>query len=565
MEAFARALMGLSHPVQIIGQARTVETHPSWPRPPQLERRWLAVFDDDASGWRTRTLTSTIEGVGLRCAPVNVPTTLPPWKHTEIGPDYARGDWPEYTASLVLRRWPREVAPGWLGNALANDLPVDVSMHIEAQDSAWIARKLKLQQKRHQGSDDAGDMLTTRDSRRVREDLIAHKDRPVKVAVAFTVRAPSREMLMSRVETLRHEIGLTLGDVRPVTWEHDRGLEATSATGVCRLLGAWHTLDCTSVASTWPFQPATINHQDGVDIGVTRKGDMLVRLDPFDAALEGFSGVVVGKKRMGKSYLMKIIARGLAARGVEVTIIEQRNPPEYAVLAHLPNIELINIEQIAADEEDADVQTAKRVAHLRKVTGELWDRARRDPRPRMLIIDEAWMLLRHAHTAAWIETVARTGGHFGLALWILTQQVRELLESGRAALDNAEIRIFLKQHDADLDDICDAVGLKTISGATHPAKLFLRSATRGQVLLGVGDLWVDVDVARVPEHYEISTDPRDVWNQIDNEREESEDGADGVGTTTSEDRAAVGRGPGVWLDRRGGGRSGRAAVAAADQ
>jgi hypothetical protein len=534
MEAFARALMGLSHPVQIIGQARTVETHPTWPRPPQLERRWLAVFDDDESGWRTRTLTSTLEGVGLRCAPVNVPTTLPPWKHTEIGPDYARGDWPEYTASLVLRRWPREVAPGWLGNALANDLPVDVSMHIEAQDSAWIARKLKLQQKRHQDSNDAGDMLTTRDSRRVREDLIAHKDRPVKVAIAFTVRAPSRELLQSRVETLRHEIGLTLGDVRPVTWEHDRGLEATSTTGVCNLLGAWHTLDCTSVASTWPFQPATVYHQHGAPLGTTHTGSMEVRLDPFDLSLESFGGIVLAKVGAGKSYFLKLLAGRL--EGVEVLIVEQRTPAEYTGVAGAQTFNL------------ADVPYGSRADRLRTFVSNLWELAKSDPRPRILVLDELWSLLRDPALASLIEEIARIGRHHYLSLWIASQQVQELLTSdqGLAVLNNSAIKVYLKQNGPDGDLLAEKVRL------SDDARRFLRSASRGQALLDVSGMVVPVDIqAAKAEHELITTDPREVRH--------------GVGTATSEDRAPVGSGPGVRLDRRGGGRSGRAAVAAADQ
>jgi len=529
MEAFARVLMGLSHPVQLIGQARTVETHPTWPQPPQIERRWLAVLEDDDSGWRTRTLTRTLEGVGLRCAPATAEIELP----TLIRPDYVVAS-DDYCASLVLRRWPREVAPGWLGNALASDLPVDVGIHIEAQDSAWIARKLKLQQKRHQDSNDAGDMLTTRDSRRVREDLIAHKDRPVKVAIAFTVRAPSREMLPSRVETLRHEIGLALGDVRPATWEHDRGLEATSPTGVCRLLGAWHTLDCNSVASTWLFQPATVYHKNGARLGTTHTGSMEVRLDPFDPSLESFGGIVLAKVGAGKSYFLKLLAGRL--EDVEVLIVEQRNPAEYTGVARAKSFNL------------ADIPYGERAERLRGYVSDLWDAAKRDPRPRLLILDELWSLLRDPALAALIEEIARIGRHHYLSLWIATQQVQELLTSdqGLAVLNNSAIKVYLKQNGPDGDLLADKVRLG------DEARRFLRSASRGQALLDVSGMVVPVDIqATEAEHLKITTDPREVRHD--------------VGNTHSKDRA-TGRGTaGVWLDRGGSSRGGSVAMAAADQ
>src|SRR6202011_1555 len=117
----------------------------------------------------------------------------------------------------------------------------------------------------------------------------------------------------------------TLGDVREATFEHDRGLEATSPTGVCKVLGAWRTLDCTSVASTGLFQPATIMHANGADIGVTHEGAMLVRLDPFDESLRSFGGLITGSVGSGKSYLLKLLLRRL--RGVEIRIVEHSDPP----------------------------------------------------------------------------------------------------------------------------------------------------------------------------------------------------------------------------------------------
>lgn len=487
MESLARVLMGLSHPLQLIGQSRETASHPTWPRPPRLERRWMAVVEDDDTGWRARTVANALEGVGLRASGFASSNEGEKPEAIESGAVFDGADW---CASLVLRRWPREVAPGWLGNALATDLPVDVGIHLEPQDAAWVARKLKLQQSRHADSDDAADMLTTRDARRVREDLIARKDRPVRVAIAFTVRAATRELLHQRVETLRHEIGLALGDVRPTTFEHDRGLEATSPSGVCNLLGAWHSSNAMSVASTWPFQPATINHVAGADIGTTN--GMLVKLDPFDPTLESFGGVVLAKVGMGKSYFLKLLARRLD--DVEVIIVEQRTPAEYAGIAGATTVNL------------ADTAYGERAAVLRDYVRSLWALAKADPRPRLLILDELWSLLRDPELAALVEEIARIGRHHYLSLWIATQQVKEMLDSdgGQAVLNNAAIRIYLKQHDHDLDRLSDAVGLST------PARRFLRGAARGQALLDVGGMLVPVDIQATPEeHQAITTDPRE--------------------------------------------------------
>lgn len=494
--AFARALMGLSHPIQIIGQTREVDRVYDWPSPPRLARRWLVVVlaDNEAElEWRIRTLKGTFEGVGLRCYRAADATTASVGDRIDsIGAHLAVTS-EAYVASLVLRRWPREVAPGWLGIALSEDMAADVAIHIEPQDTARIARFLKRQQSwQDDGGKDAGNAIGRRDAETTRRKLIAHQDRPVKVAIALTVRAVDKHQLQQRVATLTHQMGLALADVRLAKFEQDRGLEATLPTGRCNLLGAWRTLDCTSVASTWPFQPATVMHEHGADIGTTHDGSMLVRLDPFDMSLESFGGIVLAKVGAGKSYFLKLLARRLA--DVEVLIVEQRIPAEYT---NVP-ARHINLAEVPYD---------RRAEHLRAFVSDLWELAKREPKPRLLVLDELWSLLRDPALAALIEEIARIGRHHYLALWIATQQVTELLDDrgGKAVLDNAAIRVFLKQHDRDLEALCTAIGLPT------PARRFLRGAARGQALLDVGGMLVPVDIQATPEeHRLITTDPREI-------------------------------------------------------
>lgn len=498
MVNFSRVLMGLSYPLSIIGHARELTGVPyQWPIPPKLERRWMAVFSGDTEEqleWRTTTLIASLHTAGLRAtlmAESYEPGTVATWSRHGVQDE--QGMW---SASLALRRWPREVAPGWLGHALATDLPVDVGIHVEPQDAQKIARFLK-----HQGEwqmdanlnkPDAANDLGRGDAESVRRKLIARTDRPCRVAVALTTRAPDRKTLKARVETLGHEIGLALGDARPVTFEHDRGRRATEPTGECDLLGVKRTLDCTSVAATWPFQPATINHEHGAPIGVTHDGKMLVTLDPFDDDLESFGGIVLAKVGMGKSYLLKLIA--LRLKNVETMIVEQRIPAEYE---NVPRARSVNLAEVAYDQ---------RAIVLREFIENLWETAKRDPRPRLLILDELWSLLRDDALAALVEEIARIGRHRYLSLWIATQQVSDLLSSrgGLATLENASMRIFLKQHDHDLDKLAAATGMST------PARRFLRTADRGQALFDLKGMVVPVDIQASPlEHAAITTDPRE--------------------------------------------------------
>lgn len=494
--------MGLGHTLQIVGKATEVDgAGYDWKNPPQIERKWLTVInaDDEITlKWRTRTVKDALDGVGLRCTEAFEPVAAPTFTSDEVR-RHSVQDWHDphtWTSSLVLRRWPREVAPGWLGQALASDIPVTVGIHIQPQDPQRIARFLKRQAswQADTGKTDAGNQLGRDDAERVRMALVAQTDRPCKVAIAFTVRAPTLELLKQRVGTLGHELGLTLADVREATFEHDRGLEATLPTGRCNLLGAWHTLDCTSIASTWPFQPATVNHRNGAPLGTTNKGGMLVKLDPFDESLESFGGIVLAKVGAGKSFFLKLLVRRLNA--VEVLIVEQRTPAEYTGIKGAQSLNL------------ADVDYSQRAAKLREFVANLWETAKRDPRPRLLVLDELWSLLRDPKLAELVEEIARIGRHHYLSLWIATQQVTELLEDrgGKAVFDNAAIRVLLKQHDRDLESLTKAAGWEKNPGPRR----FLRGAARGQALLDVGGMLLPVDIQATPsEHVSISTDPRE--------------------------------------------------------
>lgn len=495
LEGLARCLMGLSHSVQLISQCRESTAVFDWPSPPRLTRRWLAVVTADNAAtleWRARTLSRTLSGIGMRCQEyIDYESHRMKIVESDCVFDGYNSD--QWCATLVLRRWPREVAPGWLGQALAgDDLPVDCAIHIEPQDAQQVARFLKHQQSWTATSSDAGDEIGRDDAERVRKNLIARVDKPCKVAIVLTVRAPDRDTLRTRVETLQHEVGLALADIRLAKFEQDRGLEATLPTGVCRIVGAYRTLDCTSVASTYLFQPPTILHERGAAIGTSN--GMLVQLDPFDGSLSSFSGLLTGSVGSGKSYFLKLILRHL--KGVELRIVEHSDPPEYD---GVPNLLMFSV---------ADLNDAQKAVKVREYITALWALARSDPKPRLLVLDELWSVLKRPELAELVEEVARRGRKYGLALWIATQQIEELIanEWGKAIFDNAKLKVYLQQEDRDLEGLCKAAHLP------EPARRLLRGAVRGQALIQSGKMLVMVDVqATLDEHQFVTTDPREVW------------------------------------------------------
>jgi len=489
MRALARVLMGLGHQTQLVSQARAVEhSIYDWKSPPAIQRRWYAV----APGYnqaQIELLRESLAGIGLTCSdPFMAPDVV---RYKTLSRTVAQDERGEWCSTLVVRRWPREAAPGWLGQALGADEVVDIGVHISPQEPQRFARYLRKQaawqNDANESKPDAANDLGARDAESVRRNLIAGTDRPAKVAVALTVRAKERSECVERTRAVSYRLGLSLADVREAQFEQDTGLQATGLTGKMGLLGAWRTLDCTSVASTGIFQPTTVNHKGGAPIGTSN--GMLVRLDPFDPSLRSFSGLVTGSVGSGKSFLLKLLMLGL--QGVETHVVEQSDS-EYD---GIPGVTLHRIQGNTESEQ---------AAWLKEFVTNFWDTARRNPRPRLLVLDELWSLIRRPELAEFIEEMARRGRKFYLALWIATQQAEELLRDAKAVYDNAPIRIFLQQEDRDLG------GLAVATKLSQPARQFLRGAGRGQALIYVSGMWVPVNVQATPEEYRlINTDPRE--------------------------------------------------------
>src|SRR5207248_6597195 len=63
------------------------------------------------------------------------------------------------------------------------------------------------------------------------------------------------------------------------------------------------------------------------------------------------------------------------------------------------------------------------------IAGWVWTRVRRERRPRLLVIDEAWSLLRFAEGGAFVPAMARRARKYYLGLVTITQDVADFLRS----------------------------------------------------------------------------------------------------------------------------------------
>jgi len=141
------------------------------------------------------------------------------------------------------------------------------------------------------------------------------------------------------------------------------------------------------------------------------------------------------------------------------------------------------------------------------IASHVWSVARRQPRDRFLVIDEAWSLLQYERGAAFLGAMARRARKYGLGLITITQDVEDALRhpQGRAALTNADCRLLLKQSAATIGPVAEACQL------SGEERRYLVGAERGQGLLCCHNVRLPLKVsACAREHALATTNPREL-------------------------------------------------------
>jgi type IV secretory pathway VirB4 component len=137
----------------------------------------------------------------------------------------------------------------------------------------------------------------------------------------------------------------------------------------------------------------------------------------------------------------------------------------------------------------------------------VWTKVRRSVKKRLLILDEAWYMMRYEDSAAFIYGIAKRSRKYYLALTTATQDVQDFLSTdyGKAVLSNSSIQMLLKQSPTEIDLVAKTFYL------TAGEKQMLLSANVGEGLFFAGQSHVAMRVIAAPhEHGMITSNPQEV-------------------------------------------------------
>ena len=120
----------------------------------------------------------------------------------------------------------------------------------------------------------------------------------------------------------------------------------------------------------------------------------------------------------------------------------------------------------------------------------IWNRIRKEKKKRILIVDEAWYLIKNKDSGAYLHGFAKRARKYQLGLTTITQDVEDFLatDEGRAIITNSSLQIILKQSTAAVDKITETFYL------TGGEKHFLLSAGVGEGLFFAGQSHVGFQV-----------------------------------------------------------------------
>ena len=600
-------------------------------RPGILDRRFYAICEQEHAG----ELRSVLARAGLSIHPLGddalrrfivaaalggTPTDRDPDSESNVQVNRTELKFDErLQRSLHLAKWPRSLAPGFLQQLMATGAPMDLALHLGPIPPAQAARQLEWQKVRFESARSLtlrrGKTLSPEaeialeDISRLRDDVQRGRERLFNASLSVTLHAEEPESLAELTQRASAHFAATLGKLDPLPFRQREGKLSTMPLAL-NSVGAWRTLDTSSVARCFPFSPPDLDTRSGALYGIDLRASAPVVYDPWDGTHLNANTAVLARSGSGKSFATKLgvlrgVSRGVVAyvidpegeyadlaraaggrvfspgvpgqgmnpfvvgsadpeellqrigslrRLVEVMVGERLSAERRAALDHalasyyaqphkrsgfrdfyrfletndpeslaklLRPFESGSLKHLLSDDGDDLLQHEALVTvfdlHLLEpelrpaaamvCTETVWAAAARDPRPRLLVVDEVWSIMQHPEGAAFMVSMAKRARKHRLGLQFITQDVQDLLSedtsrtitghSGRALLQNAAFKLLLQQDAAAISTVGDAFDLP------QDLQRWLLSCPRGDGLLLAQGQRFPIRIEATPEETEL--------------------------------------------------------------
>lgn len=154
-----------------------------------------------------------------------------------------------------------------------------------------------------------------------------------------------------------------------------------------------------------------------------------------------------------------------------------------------------------------DLEDELRPVAMYIVLNYIWNKTKSDQRRRILIVDEAWQLMKYEDSANFLFSLAKRARKYNLGITTITQDVEDFMGSrmGRAIVANASMQILLKQSASAVEV------LSSVFRLTSEEQKRLSQFPVGQGLFFAGQNHVHIQIIASPtESGLITTNPQQV-------------------------------------------------------
>ena len=138
------------------------------------------------------------------------------------------------------------------------------------------------------------------------------------------------------------------------------------------------------------------------------------------------------------------------------------------------------------------------------ITNFISSQIRLNPKKRLLVIDEGWLLFEQAETAKFISSLVRRARKYYLGVSIISQQANDFLSSnyGKAIASQSALRILMRQDTTTIREVVSQFNLSEYEAN------YLLTCNKGDALIIADQNHVAVHIVASPsEHPLITTDP----------------------------------------------------------
>lgn len=150
-----------------------------------------------------------------------------------------------------------------------------------------------------------------------------------------------------------------------------------------------------------------------------------------------------------------------------------------------------------------DLEDSLKTSGMFNVLNYIWTKVRSHKKQRLLVCDEAWIMLKHKISAEFLFGLIKRARKYWVGITTISQDIEDFVKSeyGKPIISNSSMQILLKQSPTSIKQLNDLLGLSEMEQRS------LVSAWVGEGLIFAGPQHIGVKILASPEEQSfISTD-----------------------------------------------------------